>query len=187
LRRVTAERDALQQQKKQLAALQAELDKLRAELEAAMKELADLKQKLAALEAELKKILAERDALLQELADWKKAQEAGEGELETALREKREAEEGWDKERALREVLEQAIDKALVSHRGDLGKDFGDLAAKKNEFDGSYMGKQQGLAERVATDLGDLLAAAKEERDGRLTLETELGELVDKLLQVGDP
>ena len=94
----------------------------------------------------------------------------GSGELETARQEARDA---LAKERALREVLEQAIDKALVSHRGDLGKDFGDLAAKKNEFDGSYMGKQQGLAERVATDLGDLLAAAKEERDGRLALEKE--------------
>ena len=86
------------------------------------------------------------------------------------------------REHALREQMQQAIEAALVNHRNKLGNEFGELAAKKTEYDGSYMGKQHGVAERVTTDLGDLLNVAKEHRDARLALGMQVMEQRDTML-----
>jgi len=88
--------------------------------------------------------------------------------------------EALEQQRKLYEELEQAVNSALVSHRGELSKEFGALAQKKDEYDKTKKGKKKGVAERVAKDLGDLLEETKKEKAGKLALE----ELKQKIKQL---
>merc|ERR1719424_1791881 len=115
-------------------------------------ELSDVKAQLAAALAELEALKSERDGLLKEVEALKAGHSEGESAQQEALEQQRKLYE-----------LEQAVNSALVSHRGELSKEFGALATQKSEYDNSKKGKKKGVAERVAKDLGDLLEETKKE------------------------
>jgi hypothetical protein len=82
------------------------------------------------------------------------------------------------------EALEKGIANALASHRGDLGKDFGELAGKKDAYDVSTAGKERGLVECVVSDLGDLLRAAVEEKEVRVRAQRTAAELQRQMAEM---
>jgi len=167
--------------KAQLAEANTEVQKVTTEFEACAANRDKLMEELEALKAEHAEAVGKMES---ELSDLKAQLAAALAELEALKAGHSEGEsaqqEALEQQRKLYEELEQAVNSALVSHRGELSKEFGALATQKSEYDNSKKGKKKGVAERVAKDLGDLLEETKKEKAGKLALE----ELKQKIKQL---